>query len=105
MLCSLNGLGVGHLKLWPIFNLPVIVSRIANLDGLLGLGEVLMLEGPKLIVSTALSNGELVYIGLVIVTSNLHLRELLPKVDLGGLRPTKYALTHPGRGLNAPQIR
>ena len=34
---SLNGLRVGHLKLWPIFSSPVIVSRVANLDGLLGL--------------------------------------------------------------------
>ena len=82
---SLNGLGVGHLKLWPIFNPTVIVTKVANMNGLLGLGEVFLLKGPKLIVPTALSDGELIYFGFMIVTSYLHLRELLSNVDLDGL--------------------
>jgi hypothetical protein len=64
-----------------------------------------LLKGYKLIVPTALSDGELVYFGFMIVTSYLHFRELLSNVDLDGLRPTKDAFTDPGRGLNAPQIR
>jgi hypothetical protein len=55
------------------------------MNGLLGLGEVFLLKGPKLIVPTALSDGELIYFGFMIVTSYLHLRELLSNVDLDGL--------------------
>jgi hypothetical protein len=54
---SLNGLRVGHLKLWPVFRSPIIVSRVANLDGLLGLREVFLLESPKFLVPRALSDG------------------------------------------------
>ena len=79
---SLNGLGVAHLKLWPIFNPPVIVLKVVDLYCLLGLGEVFLLKGPKFIVLNALSNGELVHFGFIIVTSHLHIRELLPNVYL-----------------------